>query len=103
MLFFVQRDFQASAEPIDEQALSRAMRNIQDAIPKDDLAIQIDLASEMLFWENVQLYRPWFHTDDRDMESRKKYTVNYVFQMISQIGQDVEVKVHNCYGESLHK
>ena len=100
---FVQRDFMAAAEPIYEEALFRAMRNIQDSIPHEDLAIQIDLAADTALWENVEMYRPWFFPDDNDLDKRKQYMIDYVVRMISQVDQDVEVGIHNCYGDMEHR
>lgn len=99
----VQKDFMAAAEPVYEEALFRAMRNIQDTIPHEDLAIQIDLAADTALWENIEMYRPWFHTEDKDMDKRKAYIVDYIVRMISQVDQDVEVGFHNCYGDMEHR
>lgn len=90
---FVQKPFQARVEPIYEEALFRALREIQQAIPHHDLAFQIDLAADTAFWEGIEIYRPWFHGDV------KTYMVDYTARMIGQIEQDVEVGLHNCYGE----
>lgn len=103
ILPFVQRDFMAAAEPVYEEALFRAMRNIQDKIPHEDLAIQIDLAADTGLWENIQMYRPWFYDDDKDLDKRRAYLVDYAVRMISQVDQDVEVGIHNCYGDMEHR
>lgn len=95
---FVQPDFQAAVEPVYEEALFRAMRNIQDQIPHEDLAIQIDLAMETGLWEDV--YPPWFCKDNMDSDKRKNYIVDFIIRMFEQVEQDVELGVHNCYGES---
>jgi hypothetical protein len=97
---FVQPAFQARIEPIYEEALFHAMRNIQDQIPHEDLAIQIDMAVDTAFWEGV-LYSPWFGGDV------KEYIVGYISRMIGQVDADVELGIHNCYGkcstiQSLH-
>ena len=82
---FVQPMFQARVEPIYEEALFRAMRKIQDNIPHNDLAIQIDLAVDTAYWEGVDIYKPWFGGNV------KEYTVEYILKMISQVDQDVDV------------
>ncbi|KAK4634860.1 hypothetical protein CLAFUR4_00139 [Fulvia fulva] len=50
---FVEAAFQPKAWPIYEEALFRALKNIQARIPHEDLAIQIDLAVDTAFWEGV--------------------------------------------------
>lgn len=95
---FVQRDFQAEIEPIYREALWQAMRNIQDAIPHEDLAFEIDIASEYIFLENISMFRPWFYNDDKDFDKRKEYMYDYIVKQIGLIDQDVEVGLHNCYG-----
>lgn len=101
---FVQAPFHRRVEPIYEAALFRAIRKIQDAIPHEDLAIQLDLAVDTAFWqatdpeslrENsvLQWYAPWWEGDV------KKYVTDYIVRMISQVDEDVEVGLHNCYGE----
>ena len=89
---FVERAFQAEVYPIYEEALYRAMRNIQDKIPHEHLAIQIDLAVDTAFWEGVYL-KPWF-----DQANKKEFILDYITRMLGQIDQDVDVGFHNCYG-----
>ncbi|KAH9814277.1 hypothetical protein Tdes44962_MAKER05715 [Teratosphaeria destructans] len=93
----VQKSFQAKLEPMYTDALYRAMENIQRQIPHGELAIQIDLAVDTAYWERT-LYEPWF--GGGDFEAIKNYIVEYIVRMIGQIDQDVEVGIHNCYGES---
>ncbi|KAI5357520.1 Putative UROD/MetE-like superfamily protein [Septoria linicola] len=105
---FVQKAFQVRIEPICEEALFRAIRNIQDAIPHADLAIQIDIAGDTAFWEalnpdtvkensGLEWYKPWWEGDV------KSYMVDYIVRMISQVDEDVELGLHNCYGDMDHK
>lgn len=98
VIIVVEDDFKVEASQIYEEALFRAMRHIQDVIPHEDLAIQIDLAADTVFWEDLALYRPWFHQERSEFEQRKQYIVNYIVRMISHVDQDVEVGIHNCYG-----
>lgn len=99
---FLQRVFQAPAEPIYEAALFRAMRNLQDAIPHDQLAIQIDIAGDTAFWEatkreakgtGLEWFKPWWEGDVKD------YMTAYILRMFSQVDADVELGIHNCYGK----
>jgi hypothetical protein len=75
-----------------EAALFRAMRRLQDAIPAEELSIQIDLAVDTAFWEGVY-EEPWF-------EDVKEGTLRYIVRMIGQVDGGVELGLHNCYGES---
>ncbi|KAH6106606.1 hypothetical protein HBI69_179190 [Parastagonospora nodorum] len=95
---FIEKAFQAKVWPLYEQALFRAMRNIQDKIPHHDLAIQLDLALESAFWEG-QFLRPAF----ADTHNVKDFVSDYILRMIEQIDQDVELGIHNCYGDIEHK
>lgn len=103
---FVQRAFQSRVETVYEEALFRAVRRIQDEIPHEDLAIQIDTAADTAFWEatnpesvkensGLAWFKPWW---DGDV---KQYHTQYLQRFIAQIDQDVELGVHNCYGGSI--
>lgn len=98
---FVQKMFQPQVEPVYEEALFRAMRKIQDSIPHQDLAIQIDLAVDTAYWEGVEMFKPWF--GDGNVEEVRSYIVDYVVRMIDQVDKDVEVGLHNCYGDMQHR
>lgn len=100
---FVQRAFLRRVEPIYEQALFKAVRHIQDAIPHEDLAFQLDIALDTAFWEatnpetvkendGLQWFQPWFEGDVKD------YCTKYIVRFCDQVDQDVEVGMHNCYG-----
>lgn len=93
----MQKAFQPKAYPVYEAALFRAMKNMQDKIPHEDLSIQLDLAVDTAYWEKAYL-TPWFDPNDT-----KDYVVDYLLKMISQVDQDVELGIHNCYGDMEHK
>nr|OQO25258.1 hypothetical protein B0A51_07039 [Rachicladosporium sp. CCFEE 5018] len=95
----VRAELQAATEPIYEAALYKALRNIQDAIPHDELAIQIDSAVDTAYWEGV-LWKPYF--GGGDLHAVRERIVEYTFRMIEQIDSDVEVGIHNCYGDIEH-
>lgn len=105
ILPFVQRAFQERVERIYEEALFNALRRIQDEIPHQDLAIQIDTAADTAFWEatnsetvkensGLAWFQPWWQGDV------KQYYTEYLQRFIAQVDQDVELGIHNCYGES---
>lgn len=89
---YVERAFQHRAEKLYEAALFRAMRNIQDQIPHQDLAIQLDMSVEVLYWEGVWS-PPWWND--------RQYMVDYIARMANQVHDDVELGFHFCYGENI--
>lgn len=97
----VQRDFRPAVTPIYEAALLRAIDTIQAAIPHEDLSFQIDLAADTAFWEDFELYPAWFFPDS--MAQRKAYMVDYTVRMFARVTPDVELGVHNCYGDMGHR
>jgi hypothetical protein len=101
ILPFISKVFQEPIAPLYEKALFRAMRNIQDSIPHNDLAIQIDIAGDTAIWEAtkreakgtaLEYYQPWWKGDVRD------YMTAYITRMFAQVDPDVELGIHNCYG-----
>ncbi|KAF2172512.1 hypothetical protein M409DRAFT_63175 [Zasmidium cellare ATCC 36951] len=95
---FVEAAFQPKVYPIYEEALFRALRVLQDKIPHEDLAIQLDLAVDTAFWEGAYL-TPWF----KDKFNVKDYVTEYLLRMIEHVDQDVELGIHNCYGDMNHQ
>ncbi|GAB7363777.1 hypothetical protein MBLNU230_g4345t1 [Neophaeotheca triangularis] len=92
---FVQPAFRARVEPIYESALFTALRNIQAAIPHDQLSIQLDLAVDTAFWEG-QYLAPWF-------DDVKDGVMTRINRLAAQVDPDVELGFHNCYGDMEHK
>lgn len=37
------------------------------------------------------------------MEQRKKYIVDYTTRLFAQVADDVELGIHNCYGDMAHR
>lgn len=87
---FVATPFQAAMEPAYEAALFKALRRIQDEIPPEQLAIQIDLAVEVFYFENVW-QEPWY--------GDKGYVPTYISRMADQIDDGVDYGFHTCYGK----
>ncbi|KAK4560724.1 hypothetical protein LTR86_005303 [Recurvomyces mirabilis] len=98
---FVQAPFISKVEPLYQDALYRSMQKIQDAIPHDQLAIQLDLALDTAFWEGFAWLEPWF--GDGNIDKVKDYIIDYVIRMIGQVHEDVELGLHNCYGDMEHR
>ncbi|CAK3781957.1 Hypothetical predicted protein [Lecanosticta acicola] len=105
---FTQRAFQAQVEPVYEEAFFKALRRIQDSIPHEDLAIQVDVALDTAFWEatnprtrrensGLEWFQPWWKGDV------KQYQTDYLVRWAAQIDADVDFGMHNCYGDMEHK
>ncbi|KAH6869869.1 hypothetical protein B0T10DRAFT_532088 [Thelonectria olida] len=90
----IEEDFRRIVEPIYEKALFKSLQAIQDLIPHEDLAIQIDLGMDMAYWEET-VFEPWF--------SDKRYVVEYIVRMISRVHEGVDLGIHYCYGDMEHK
>jgi hypothetical protein len=90
VVIFLHHQYRDVGFKVYEAALFRAMRRLQDLIPHDDLSIQIDLAVDTAFWEGAY-EKPWF-------DNPREETLNIIIRMISQIDDDVELGLHNCYG-----
>jgi hypothetical protein len=80
--------------PIYERRLLEELDEITGTIPHSDLAIQIDIATEM-------------HTLLEVPELRKEYPIDELVAAFARLGnhvpQDVELGIHLCYGDPGHK
>ena len=88
--FSVAQAFQAKVEPIYLEALLRAIRNVQEKIPHEELAIQIDVASDFFYVDGI-FEKTWFEGTD--------HIVNYVARMANEVADDVDFGFHTCYGK----
>lgn len=97
----IKPSIQKIAAPCYEKALLNAISRIQENIPHDELAIQIDMGMDMACWEDFHMTEPfwndlqwnvWFDT--------RLYVVEYITRMIDQVADTVDVGLHFCYGMS---
>lgn len=86
----------ARVEPLYEDALLTTLRNIQDNILAEDLAIQWDMASEFAYLEGVASSPAWF-------SPMKEGLVQRVLKCAGAVGRDVSLGFHLCYGDLGHK
>ncbi|KAK7219343.1 hypothetical protein V2G26_007346 [Clonostachys chloroleuca] len=91
---FISPQFQEEAEKIYEPALFEALRNIQEKIPHKELAIQLDMGVDMLYWVDGWA-KPWW--------SDKDHLVGYIVKMANEVKPDVELGFHFCYGDIAHQ
>ncbi len=75
--------------PVYERSLLKALRQIVDAIPHQDLSIQWDVCQEVLVFEHYFAHRPDTYKAD-------------IFAELARLGDavppDVELGYHLCYG-----
>lgn len=98
---FIQPDLQAAIEPHYEAALLRAIARLQAAIPREDLAIQIDCAMDFAhltgqvygFQQGPTPYLP----EDKDELFDK--LVGSMARLAESVAHDVQVGFHFCYGD----
>ena len=80
--------------PFYERHLLEELDEITNAIPHSDLAIQIDIATEM-------------HTFLEVPELQKAYPIEELVEAFARLGNrvpgDVELGIHLCYGDPGHK
>ena len=99
---FIETRFCSSIEPLYEQRMVEAMRNLQENIPASDLSLQIDLPLEIaiLEFEHGRLEDPYFKPYFKPV---KAGIVDRISRMVSAVGSDVELGFHFCYGDLGHE
>lgn len=91
-------EYQAEAEPMYEKALMAALRRIQDAIPKEDLSIQWDMAYEIGMLEFPEAFTSWFDGVDNKQGILERFA-----RLAGGVDEGVEMGFHLCYGDIDHK
>ncbi len=76
-------------EPAYEAAMLREVAAICEAIPHEELAIQWDLAIEMLMYDGRAYGVPW---DEKNHRGR-------IARLTGSVPPDVQLGVHLCYGD----
>lgn len=93
---FVAGEQATSVEPSYEAAMSRVTQTLVDKIPNEDLAIQWDIAHEVVgFDRGPPLYRPGRTLID--------HATKTVTRLSETIPKAVQVGLHLCYGDPGHK
>ncbi|KAJ9651269.1 hypothetical protein H2198_009454 [Neophaeococcomyces mojaviensis] len=90
--------YQGPIEPLYEEALLRALQNIEDSIPHSALAIQWDIASEFAMLEGATWphFNPFFSPVREGIIERS-------LRLINAVSADVDVGLHLCYGDIGHR
>ena len=85
---------QAAVEPAYERGMLNELDRITSAIPRDELAIQWDVAIEFAILEGVM---PTFLAD------AKTEIPEQLIRLGNRVPADVELGYHLCYGDAGHK
>ncbi|TVY35410.1 hypothetical protein LSUB1_G005310 [Lachnellula subtilissima] len=94
-------EYQAEAEPLYEAALMAALRRIQDVIPKEDLAVQWDMAYEIGMLELPSAFNSWF--DGQGNGDVKQGILERFARLAGAVDEGVKMGFHLCYGDAGHK
>jgi hypothetical protein len=96
-LFVVERE-QAAIDPVYNSAVLREMKQITDAIPHKDLAIQYDVASAVF----ARLERGQPSPYGRTKEEMVDCFATIIAGLSNSVPGDVELLFHFCYGDANH-
>ncbi|PSK48639.1 hypothetical protein B9Z65_50 [Elsinoe australis] len=98
MCFMRNPSFQREIEPIYKKALLDEVKLIQEKIPKEELAVQWDVAPEMATLEGhyAPHFEPYYEPIFEGITSR-------LAELIDSIDEQVEVGMHICYGDIQNK
>ena len=95
LVCFIVEQQRAAFEPAYEQAMQKEVQAMLDAIPHEDLAIQLDVCHEILAYDGGP--EPLFYDDILGG------AVERVERMASWVPDAVEFGIHLCYGDPGHK
>ena len=96
---FVRNELQAAIDPIYNQAVGREIAKIAAAIPHDDLAIQLDVASAV--FARLERNETGVYGATKE-EMQAKFTAILV-GLAEQVPADIDLLFHFCYGDSNHR
>jgi hypothetical protein len=99
---FIRPEFQEELEPFYEKRIHEALVNILEKIPAEDLALQLDMPSEVL---NLECERGYL--TDPICEPRfspvMSAVVDRVERITTVIPNHIPLGIHLCYGDIGHK
>ena len=90
--------YQAPVEPIYEEAIFRALKNLENSIPHTDLSIQWDAAAKFAMLEGATWphFTPFF-------SPVKEGIVERLIRLADAVDPEVECGFHLCYGDMGHR
>lgn len=98
-LCMVADGYQEPLAQMYEEALLRALRNIESAIPPESLSIQWDAAAETLMLEGAYWphFKPFFSGPVREG------VIERMLRLVNAVSPAVDVGLHLCYGDQGHR
>lgn len=107
MIVLVHTPYHATIEPIYEKALLKALHNIQDNIPHEDLVIQWDIVQEVSLLEGVPYGKENAYGLGKESQAWFEPVQEGIFErlvrLMSNVASDVSMGMHICYGDFMHK
>ncbi len=91
---FIMPDSQLGIEPAIIAAMKRDLAKLQAVIPADELAIQFDICYEVIGHEGAA---------NLPYEDTLGESVKRAGHMCDEVGSEVELGIHLCYGDPGHK
>ena len=94
--------YRQQALPLYTERLLQDLRNIQDTIPNEDLAIQYDCAIEFAYleFERGRIQDPFFKPH---FSGIKDVILSQISRISSAVNQKVWLGYHLCYGDRSHR
>jgi hypothetical protein len=96
---FVEDELHAQLDPVYNQALMREIDRVAEAIPHDELAIQIDVASAVF----ARLQRGDQSTYGTSRDEMLASFSRIVVSLANRVPADVDLLFHLCYGDAGHR
>ncbi|KAF2139753.1 uncharacterized protein K452DRAFT_289730 [Aplosporella prunicola CBS 121167] len=99
VMCLIAEPFQAALEPVYERAILRDLERLTTEIPKHDLAVQWDVASEIAYLEEGA---EWPHFKPY-VANVKEHFVGAMHRLGNAVDPAVEMGFHLCYGDLGHR
>jgi len=96
---YLQDDLHAALDPVYNVALKREIDKIAAAIPRDQLAIQFDVASAVF----ARLERNDVSSYGRSKAETQERFAGILADLADHVPRDIELMFHFCYGDSNHR
>ena len=96
---YVEDDIQAALDPIYNSAVKREIDKIAAAIPADELAIQLDVASAVF----ARLERNEQSSYGATKAETQQKFADILVDLSDHVPADIDLLFHFCYGDANHK
>lgn len=96
---FVEEDLHAAIDPLYNAAVKREIDKLAAAIPHDQLAIQLDVASAVF----ARLERQDASAYGRTKEEMQETFSRILLDLGNHVPKDIDLLYHFCYGDAGHR